>query len=162
MNLYELNAAQAALLKQIEDGSISEDDAADTLEGLDFEVNEKIEGYCRIRENMKSDLSQIENEIKRLDELKKTKKNQIKLLEQRMLNGMQASGKTKFDTGLFKGHFRKSPDSVEVVDIHDIPDEYVTTKVVQDVDKRAIKAAMQDGDVAGVKIKPGKVSLILK
>lgn len=161
--IFELTGEQLKLKQAIESGELTEEMAADTFEGMEFELNEKINDYCRVINSMEADLTTIENEINRLSVLKSEKKNQIKRIKQTLLNGLSAIEMTKFDTGLFKGHTRKGSVSVNVLNESEIPAEYIEMIVQEKPDKNAIKAALKLGEkIPGVELKTGESSLVIK
>jgi len=162
-SIFELTKEQAQLKALVESGEMTAGDASDTFEGMDHELNQKIDDYCRVINSMGADLTTIENELARLQTLKIEKSNQIKAIKKTLMFGLSGIEKTKFDTGLFKGHVRKGSQSVKVIDANEIPAEYIEVKVTEQPDKTAIKNALKAGDkVQGVELVTGDSSLIIK
>ncbi len=161
--IFELTKEQARLKDLVESGELTEEMAADTFEGMEFDLDNKINDYCRVINSMNADLTTIENEISRLSVLKSEKQNQIKNIKRTLMLGLNGIEKTKFDTGLFKGHLRKGPQSVVITNEGDIPAEYITVKVTEQPDKAALKAALKLGDkIKGCELATGESSLVIK
>lgn len=163
-SIFELTAAQKELEKKVEDGEFSSDDVADTFEGMQGELNDKINDYCKVRNKMKRESEMIDAEISRLSDLKKRKNNQIKKLTENLKFGLETVDQTSFDTGMFSGYFRKGSKSLNVIDSTKIPDKYIVTKVSESVDKTQLKKDIDSGAVKcdGVEIVTGDSSLIIK
>jgi phage host-nuclease inhibitor protein Gam len=162
-SIFELTKEQADLKSKVEQGFFSEEDIADTFEGMEHELNDKISSYCHVLNSMNADLTTIKNEIERLKTLQNEKQNQIKRVKQTLISGLGGIDKTNFDTGLFKGHIRKGSQSVNVINSEEIPAQYIETKIVESADKTAIKNALKAGDkIPGVELITGDSSLVVK
>lgn len=165
-SIYELTSKQRELIDLVESGDISSDDAADTFEGMQGELNDKINDYLFVRRDMLDTISNIESEVDRLNELKKVKINQVKALTDRLKNNLDGINQAKFDTGLFKGCFRKGGKSIKIHKADMIPDKFVKTSVTEKVDAAQLKKAIESGevtlssDIAEIVI--GESSLIIK
>jgi hypothetical protein len=161
--IFELTGAQLDLKQAIENGELTDEMAADTFEGMEHELDAKLNDYCRVINSMNADLTTIENEIKRLQVLQGEKKNQIKQIKKTLVTGLSVLERTNFDTGLFKGHIRKGSQSVNVINESQIPADFIETIVTEKPDKTAIKQALKMGEVIpGCELKTGDSSLIIK
>lgn len=165
-SIYELTSKQKELMDLVESGDISSEDAADTFEGMQGELNDKINDYLFVRRDMLDTISNIEAEVERLSELKKVKQNQVKALTERLKNNLEGVNQTKFDTGLFKGHFRNGGKSLKVHKSDMIPDKFVKTSITEKVDAAQLKKAIESGEVTLssdiAEIVTGESSLIIK
>lgn len=163
-SIFELTTEQSALESMVERGDITSEMAADTLEGMSEMLDDKINDYLLVRRKMGSDLAVIDLEIERLSKIKKGKENQIKNLTASLKLGLENVGRKNFDTGLFKGSFRKGSVSLKVNDVSKVPDEFVKTTITEKVDAAALKKAIQSGEVTceGVELVTGESSLIIK
>ena len=165
-SIYELTSAQKDLMNLVESGEISSEDAADTFEGMQGELNDKINDYLFVRREMVDTVNNIDAEIERLTAMKNTKQNQIKALTSRLQNNLEGINQTKFDTGMFKGHFRKGGKSLKVHKADQVPDEFVKTRITEKVDATALKKAIESGEVTlsseVAEIVTGESSLIIK
>lgn len=85
----------------------------------------------------------VDDEIKRLQALKKSNNNLIKNLKNRLLDAVKLFG--DFEVGLTKFGTRKS-SSVQVEDVNSLPKELKVVKVTEQADKKAIKEALKRGE----------------
>lgn len=162
-SIYELTKSQRELMNLVESGELSETDAADTFECMESELNDKINDYNYVLRSMTLHLENIDSELDRLATLKKEKTNQIANVKERLISGLNTIGRTKFDTGLFKGSVRKGRASVDIKNPSLVPVEYIETKAVESINKTEIKKSFDAGiPVAGCEIKIGKPSLVIK
>lgn len=148
MELYKITGA----LAKIEDMAEEDQSLAEFLDGIQLQMNEKIDGIVRFSRNMESDANAIEAEIQRLKDLKAYKERMSQRLKDYISHCMTNAGITKIETSIAKLSFRKS-ESLSVVDEAAIPDEFKNTIISKPVDKNAIKQAIKDGrEVPGAKI----------
>ena len=141
--LYELNGALLQLQRMIEDGVEGLDD---TLESIELELAEKLEGYAMVITNIQSDVDGLDAEIKRLTARKKSMENNIDRMKQAMSDALNtvevdAKGVKRLKTDKFTFSFRKS--STVEVDENKISRFYIKTKT--EVDKAAIKKILSNG-----------------
>lgn len=116
------------------------------------ELEQKARGYGFVVKQMESDISIIEEEIKRLGELKKAREKTIERLETTLTNAMQLFEIQKLETPTLKISFRKS-ESVEIDNEKEIPKQFIKAKITYSIDKVAIKEAIKKGGViSGVRL----------
>ncbi|MDI2911032.1 siphovirus Gp157 family protein, partial [Clostridioides difficile] len=89
--------------------------------------------------NIDSDINSIDSEIKRLQELKRVKKNTIDRLKSNIKDCMELLGTKKVETILGNISIRKSAGSLVIEDEEKIPAIYKTVEQVVKVDKNSIK-----------------------
>jgi hypothetical protein len=158
MNLYTITQDFNDLLDMLnqaqEEGNQEQISLIESgLEITQDNFKDKATNYVKFIRSEEAGLSAIDEEIKRLTALKKSKVSKIDNLEARLSNSMQSIGLDKYDLGLFKLSFRKST-SVEVLDIELLSDDFKRLKTTVDADKVAIKKAIEAGqEVTGVSIK---------
>ena len=87
--------------------------------------------------------TRIDDEIKRLQAIKKSNNNLITNLTERLLNAVKLFG--DFEVGFTKFGTRKSSITV-VGDVNSLPKEYKVRKLTEQADKKAIKEALQRGE----------------
>lgn len=166
MNLYTITQDFNDLLDMLSQAQEENDlDQVVLIEsGLEItqdNFKDKATNYVKFIRSEEAGLTAIDEEIKRLTALKKSKVSKIDNLEARLSNSMQLIGFDKFDLGLFKLSFRKST-SVEVIDVEQLPEGFKRVKTTVDADKIAIKKAIESGkEVFGATIK-NSVSLQIK
>lgn len=142
--LYELNGALLQLQRMIEDGAEGLDD---TLESIELELAEKLEGYAMVITNIQSDVDGLDAEIKRLTARKKSMQNNIERMKQAMSDALQTveadkDGKKRVKTDKFTFSFRAS-SKVEIVDERKLSKFWTKQKVEIDVAK--IKETLAKG-----------------
>ena len=88
--------------------------------------------------------NRIDEEIKRLQALKKSNDNLVQKLKNNLLNAVNLFG--NFEAGFLKFSTRKSKQVIIDCDVNDLPKDYKTIKVSETADKNAIKKAIENGD----------------
>ena len=143
--LYELTGQMLQLQSILEE---SEDPdyvqvVLDTIEGLDYEIEMKADGYAKIIRNLTSDVEGLKTEIERLSGRKKSLENNISSLKARLEDSMILTGKTKFKTELFSFGIQNNPPKV-IIDLPDqVPAEYLIPQEPK-VDSKAVKDFLKD------------------
>ena len=100
--------------------------------------------YTEIIKQRESLNTRIDDEIKRLQALKKQNDNLVQRLKNNLLNAVNLFG--NFEAGFLKFSTRKSV-SVELdIDVNDLQKEYKTIKVTEAPDKMKIKKALEQGE----------------
>ena len=161
-SIFELTKQQQELYSKVTDGTFTEEDIQDTLEGVQHEINEKIGNYCHVINLMQSQELEIKNEIERLNKLKTQKQNEIKRIKNTLKIALSNAEIQKFDTGLYKGHLRSGSKSVNIINVDDLPDNLVKTKVSYQPNKTEIKTALLAGEtVKGAELVTGESSIVI-
>lgn len=143
--LYELKNDALRLQELLEDGTIDLETFQDTLESIEFEIEEKADNYAKLMKNIDSDINGYEEEEKRLADRRRALEGKVKSMKDNLESSMIAINKKKFKTDYFSFNIQKNPPSVNVLDIDKISKDYF--KVVESVDKTAIKKALKDGEI---------------
>ena len=142
--LYELTAEYMELLNMAEEEEIDPQVLADTLEGMDGELEQKAENYAMMINTLNGQADMLSAEIKRLTERKKTIENNSKRMKESLENAMNSTGKRKFKTLLFSFGIQKNPPVLVVDDEDKVPEEFV--KVKKEIDKAALKKFVKDNE----------------
>jgi len=159
MKLYEITTALAGL--DDEAGEFSPQALADTLDGLTMALTEKAHNIARLRQNWLADEKAIDTEIKRLQALKKIRKNRREALEDYLRHNMSKAGIQKIEAPDFSITLGKPSEAVQVEDVEALPESMV--RIQRAPDKAAIKAAIKSGvPVPGAALVEGKPRLIIK
>ena len=154
--LYELTGQMLFLQRLVEDPETDPKTIEDTMEALDYEIEEKANGYAKILTGLKAQVAVVDEEIKRLQTRKSCVQNNIDRMKQSLEDSMRATGKTKFRTDLFSFGIQKNPPTVEIIDVELIPSLYL---IPQDpkVDKKSILAYIKEhGDTEYAKLTQGE------
>lgn len=161
MNLYELTSD----LKELQDIDFTEADT-EQLEAVKTAIKEQIAnkgaGIIAVVRNLEADTEAIKVEIKRLQDLRKSKENKIENLKKYTKECLEEAEIKKVSTALGNISIRKLPGSVEVLEEDSIPAEYKKEVTTITIDKKSILADLKEGVVVpGVTLKTG-TSLTIK
>lgn len=138
MNLYELTGQFKELMDLAEYEDLDQQIIADTLEGIEFEFEEKADAYAKVMKALEGNVAALDSEIDRLERKKKTIKNNIANMKYALEQAMVETGKTKFKTNLFSFGMQKNPASVVIDDENGIPGDFLIYQLPK-IDKTAIK-----------------------
>ena len=143
--LYNITENFNELLKKIElaEGEISEE-INQELEINEKQLQSKSIAYLSVIKNKESLTMQIDEEIKRLQALKKHHTSISNNLKNRLLNAVNLFG--AFEVGFTKFSTRKSK-AVIVEDVNSLPKDFKVIKVTEQADKKAIKQALENGEI---------------
>lgn len=151
-NIYEIVSDYLKIMQMMEDPELDPQTLADTMEGIEGELEIKAENYAKVMKNLEGDINSIKAEIERLTNKKKTLENNIKNMKSALQGAMEITGKTKFKTDLFSFGIQKNAPSViiDVSDVNNIPPDYLKFREPE-VNKTAIKEAILNGeDLEGI------------
>ena len=108
------------------------------------QLQSKAVDYCYVIKQLDYDCEQIDNEIARLNKLKKVRSNLTERLKNTVSSAMQLYDVEKIETPLIKLSFRNS-ESVEITNEQQLDAKFIVTKTVTSPDKKAIKDAIKSG-----------------
>lgn len=153
LHLYEIIPA----LKKLEEiAEVSEEDMTEYLDGVQLQLNDKVNGIVKYQKNMEANAEAVRHEITRLTKLMGIYSNTAKRLKNYMSNELQNNGIEKLETDIAKLYFLES-ETLVVTDEKIIPKEFIKVKEVRSVDKIGIKKALKDGrKIDGVMIQENK------
>lgn len=140
-SLYELTGQALVLQKMAEDSDVDPQVFADTLETLDFEIEEKADAYAKIIRMLEGQKATMEAEITRLTGRKMMLENKAERMKRNLEKSMILLNKRKFKTDLFSFNIQKNPASVNI--IGKVPEEYLIPLEPR-VDKKAIIAYVKE------------------
>lgn len=164
MTLYEVVQDYLTIQHMMEDPDLDPQTLADTMEGIEGELEVKADGYAKVIRNMEADIEAIKSEVNRLTDRRKTIEKNIQTLKLALQKSMEITGKTKFKTELFSFGIRNNAPSVimDETDIRKIPNEYLRIRDPE-VDKNKLKDALKNGvDLSGVAHLVSSTSLSIK
>lgn len=152
ISLYDINAEQRALIDEIE---ASEGELTPEIEQAliinEKNRNQKSIAYLEVLSSKKMFNSMVDDEIKRLQALKKRNLKVIGKLEDNLLLAVKTFG--SYQVGLQTFGTRKSNALIVEVDVNELPELYRTKKLTITPDKKALKEAIQSGEeIDGVRI----------
>jgi hypothetical protein len=149
--LYELDQALKLAMDQVfenidpETGEITDQIDFTVIDQLNGDRNKKLEGIGCYIKNLTAEIDAIKSEIATLSKRASNKKRKIEHLKKYVTESLNLVGQNKFETAKVAYSFRKSK-SVNVINIDNIPDEYVRLKTEKVPDKTAIKKAIISGE----------------
>ncbi len=151
MNIFELTQEEIKLkemLENIEDYEMTDEEKeqiiADTLGDA---VEEKLEGYGKIHNEINSVITAIDAEIERLKAMKERKQKAVERLDNNVLFYMVNTGKDECKAGIYS-YKRKVSYSTGVIDESLVPEEYIRVKVEEkkSVDKASALKVLKTGE----------------
>ena len=145
MNIYNIQSEYQQLVNQlIENGGELTPELELALQINKDNFHSKSENYGYITKQFDGEMDIIDNEIKRLQQAKRSREKTIQRLKDTIELAMLTFDVDKIETPLIKISFRKS-ESVEVTDVNDLPNEFKVIKVTESADKLKIKDALKSG-----------------
>lgn len=107
------------------------------------ELNNKAKAYIYVIRNKENLISNIDAEIDRLKEMKKRTENEIERIKNYLSMAVDTFG--NFETGLHKISNRISK-SVDIINLEELPKQFIKEKIELSADKTAIKKAFESGE----------------
>lgn len=145
LNLFQIQQNLLELESRIyeNDGEVSESDAI-LLDIAQSDLESKGRSYGFLIKKIDADVLAIDNEIARLQALKKPRINLQSRLKENISNAMIDFAVDKIESATMKMNFRKSK-SVQIDDLEKLDQSFIVTKVTKQADKKAIKEAIESG-----------------
>ena len=145
MNIFNIQSEYQQLVNQlIENGGELTPELELALQINKDNFHSKSENYGYITKQFDGEIDIIDNEIKRLQQAKKSREKTIERLKATIEMAMNTFDIDKIETPLIKISFRKS-ESVEVTDVNELPNEFKVIKLTETADKLKIKDALKSG-----------------
>lgn len=136
---------QLIINELVANGGELTDELQQMLEITQSELNNKATGYAQVIRAMQYDNDIVDAEIKRLQEIKRVRKNAVERLKNALSGAMQQFDMDVIETPISKISFRSS-QTVEIWDETLVPNEYKQQVITTKVDKLAIKKAIKNGE----------------
>lgn len=143
--LYQLTREYQEAYETLSDLNLPEEVFADTLEGLQGEIEKKAENVACVIRNFESMAEQIKQAEKQLKQRRDAYEHRAEHIRAYLLHNMQACGISKIESPWFKIAVRDNPESVEITG--SVPPEYMRQPEPPPPapDKAMIKADLKDG-----------------
>lgn len=140
MKLYDI----AEIYENLE--NIDDDVAVATaMDVVDAALEEKLESTAKVIRNLEAEADGLEAEEKRLKARKMAVKNRIADIKGYVQGNLEAMGKDKVTSGIFKWSIQANAPSVNIIDEDLIPDAY--WKIERKPMKTEIKKAIEAGEL---------------
>ena len=158
MKLYEITD-QFKQLEKME--GIDPEVMRDTLDSISGDVAEKGKGVAAYFQNLDAEVNAMKDAEARIKARRVSIEKNSEFLKGYLLRNMLECEVTEISCPEFKITIRKPQ---KVVNIYgDVNSCYINTKIVETVNKAAIKSHLKEGiDIAGAELVDGKTSLIIK
>jgi hypothetical protein len=138
------NDMQLIVNELIANGGELTDELQDQLQITESQMKQKASGYAQVIRAMKYDNDVVDAEIKRLQAIKKVRKNTTERLQNALSDAMQQFEMDVIETPTTKISFRSS-QSVEITDENAIDKQFKTQIITTKIDKMEIKRAIKGG-----------------
>lgn len=159
-SLYEISEEAIELANALEEDELTEE-LEQRLIINQSELQTKAVNYGFVIKDSKFKISAIDEEIKRLQGLKKSEQNKQNRLIDAISNAMNLYEFEKIETPVIKLSFRSS-ESIEVVNMEQLPNKYKVSKTTISPNKELIKYDLKEGnDVPGALINKNN-NLVIK
>ena len=152
MKLYELTADIMQLQDMLENEVEDEQVLLDTLEGVQWEYDFKLEQCAKVVRNLEADMEAIKSEVDRLNNKRKLLSNNIDRLKKYMFDSMKATNTPKVKGQLFTVAIQKNGGVIPInYDKNDknitanLPDHLVN--IVKTPNLEAIRELLEAGKV---------------
>lgn len=142
-SLYQITEEYQEIASQLELGELTPElEKALTINKEELQT--KAVRYAFVVKQFESDINAIDEEIKRLQAMKKSKENAKDRIKDTLKNAMLHYNIQKVEVPTLKLSFRESK-SVEVYDMDKLHADYIKEKVTLSADKKAIKDTFDSG-----------------
>ena len=118
---------------------------AAAMDSVDAALEEKLESTAKVIRNLEAEADGLEAEEKRLKARKMAVKNRIADIKGYVQQNLEAMGKDKVTSGIFKWSIQVNAPSVNILDESLIPDDY--WKIERKPMKTEIKKAIEAGEL---------------
>jgi hypothetical protein len=160
-NLFQIKAKARELSLALESGELTEE-LENELVINQTELQEKAINYGYAMRSLESDVSIIDEEMKRLSALKKAKKGAIDRMKESVLNAMLIYGIEKVTSPTLNLSVRNNPESVDIPMPALLDAKFLVEKITVTPDKVAIKKAIQNGEIVDGATLVRTQSLVIK
>lgn len=169
MTLYQLNAEFEELYNLLCDLPDDDEEALEayytTLEGIQGEIDQKMENIACFIKQLNADAAALKAERDAIEARLKAKQHKADRLKAMLQDALVNAGLKRLEMPKAKISLRQNPPSVIITDLGAVAaSAYIKPRVIKeaDVDKTAIKAAIQSGeDVPGAELE-SKTSITIK
>ncbi len=123
--LYEIKNEFNELLLMADEQGLSLDDIKDTMDGIEFEFEEKADSTAKMIKTLIADADSVKAEKDRLAKRETALRNSADNLKKYLETMMLEVKKKKFKTTLFSFNIQKNPKTVEVEVEELLPKKYL-------------------------------------
>lgn len=154
-SLYHIEQETLDIISKLEEGEVTPE-LEEALTINKQELQNKAVNYAYVIKECDFNVSAIDEEIKRLQSIKKSEEKKSALLKERITSAMNLYGIEEVKTPTLKLNFRSSK-TVEIINTSQLESKYFTVKTTRTPDKKAIKQSLEAGeDVPGAILQSNK------
>lgn len=158
--LYELVDDYMEIVELEEE--MNDEQIEEIKKAIEYEINNKSGNIVKIVKSIESDIKAIDEEVKRLNKIKKAKKNTITNIKNYTKQQLELMGTKKVATPFGNISIRKNPVSLVINNENLIPEDYYEEEVVKNINKEVIKDLLKQGrEIPGCELQQG-TSLTIK
>ncbi len=157
--LYEITGNFMKLLEMAEEEEISEETLKDTLESLQYDLEDKADQYAKIIKQLEGQAKIIQEEKQRLEEKKKTISNNIARMKNALRGAMLIADTKKIKTDLFSFTIRKAGGLKPLVIDGEVPEEYLKQP---EPDTVKIRELLKNNEVEWAHLKESEEVLVIR
>ena len=144
-SLYQIEQEYFEIAQYLEEGEFTEE-LENKLAITQADLQTKAINYGFVIKDFDYDINMVDEEIKRLQSIKKAKVTAQERLKNTISDAMKLFKIEKIECPTLKISFRKS-ESIEITNQETLSNEYIVEKTTYSPDKVAIKKAIKDGVV---------------
>lgn len=144
-SIYNLTAEANYIASLLTEGELTPE-IENALVINQTEIQKKSIDYAYVIKSFESDISAVDAEIKRLQEIKRIRVNAIDRMKEAVKNALELHGMTKIESPTVTLAIKQNPESVEVVNEAQVPAEFWREKITRSIDKVELKKALKDGE----------------
>lgn len=162
--LYEIRRDYLDALEALTDpaNDIPPEAIADTLEGIEGQLQEKATNIAQFTRNLEAVADAIKEAETRMASRRKTIESRAQWLRDYLKHNMEVSGITKIESPWFVLAVQKNPAAVEIIDEAALPAKFKQEVITTKIDKAAIKEVIGGGQlVPGARLTQG-TRLVIK
>ncbi len=147
MTIYEITNDYLQLMQMMEDPEMDPQTLADTMEGIEGELEVKAENCGKVLRNLEGNIEALKSEEERFKKRRQALENNAKRLKLALQGAMEVTGKTKIKTDLFSFSIRKNAPAVVMDEpyIENVPERFLKYSDPT-INRTAIKEAIQNGE----------------
>ena len=161
MTLYELTGQILELQELMEDDVYEPELINDTMESVMYDFQNKADDYVKLIKNIEAQIFALDEEAKRLKARQDKMKNKVKMLKDKLVTAMVATGTRKLQGTVGTLSLRRSTKIPSELTWENVPQEYVKTEVKKSIDKVSLTSAIKEGKVEGIELEETN-SLLIK
>ena len=145
--LYEL-ATDLQKLQEIEFEEVQDQEQVEGIkEIIKGEIKKKSSSMISLIRNIDTDITALDNEIKRLQSIKKSKENKAENIKKYIKICLEETGMKGIETPLGSIKIRNNAPKVIIDDLDKVDSKFVIIETTLKVDKKAIKESIYNGEI---------------